>query len=227
MNTERAQVGWGFWALWMLASSVGFAVILAVVGANVTVGFPRWLILGVSVAYSVGDVVGFAVSFGLAKVVVAVVVGTVVGAPLGIAQWLVLRRQISRAGWWVLATSVGVAVTLVVGVSDREIGWFDLGLLARLAVLVVPLGISQWLVLRRQIPRAGWWMLATIVGVTVTFAVVGAVDGPLGLTVGWVVGYTVGGTVGGAVGGAITGGVMVWLLRQPAAKEVGPPQAAE
>ena len=30
-----------------------------------------------------------------------------------------------------------------------------------------------------------------------------------------------------AVYGAITGGGMVWLLRQPAANEIGPPQAAE
>ena len=36
----------------------------------------------------------------------------------------------------------------------------------------------------------------------------------------------VGFAVGGAVGGAITGGVLVWLLRQPAAKDLGASQAA-
>ena len=30
MNTERAQVGWGFWLQWVLASTVGLAVLVAV-----------------------------------------------------------------------------------------------------------------------------------------------------------------------------------------------------
>jgi hypothetical protein len=69
----------------------------------------------------------------------------------------------------------------------------------------------QWLVLRRQISRAGWWVLAS--------------------TVGWLVPFIVGGAVGGegdwpmlfpalvVPSAAITGIVLVWLLRQPA-KEV-------
>ena len=32
-NTERAQVGWGFWLWWVLASTVGMAVGIAVLEA--------------------------------------------------------------------------------------------------------------------------------------------------------------------------------------------------
>jgi len=66
-------------------------------------------------------------------------------------------------------------------------------------------GILQWLVLRRQVSRAGWWVLASTVGLGLSMAVAGAfLDMEL-----------VGLLVGGAVLGAVTGGALVWLLRQP------------
>ena len=36
--------------------------------------------------------------------------GATVGAVVGAAQWVVLRRWVRRAGWWVLASSAGVAL---------------------------------------------------------------------------------------------------------------------
>jgi hypothetical protein len=44
----------------------------------------------------------------------------------GVGQWLVLRRHVSRAGWWVFASAVGGAV-----------GWS--------AVLLVTLAMLVWL----------------------------------------------------------------------------------
>ena len=35
MNTERSQVGWGFWLWWVLASIVGLAVAFAADSENV------------------------------------------------------------------------------------------------------------------------------------------------------------------------------------------------
>jgi len=72
-------------------------------------------------------------------------------------------------------------------------------------------GVAQWLILRRQVRRVGWWILASAVGwavgLAVGWAVGWAVGGAVGLAVGW--------AVGGAVSGIITGTVLVWLLRQP------------
>ena len=156
MNTERARVGWGFWLWWVLASTVGLAVGLGAVGL------------------AVGGAVGGAVALGLALAVAVVFAAPSVGIALGIAQWLVLRRQVSRAGWWVLASTVG----LVVG------------------------------------PAAGFGLVLTSGrSMEMSFILALAVGGTVGL---------VGGAVGGAVYGAITGSVMVWLLRQPAAKELDP-----
>jgi len=92
MNTERAQVGWGFWLGLVLVTSAGGAV-----GGLVAV------VLFVFVIFSAAlDVVG--------GTLLSAVLGAALGASLGIAQWLVLRRQVSRAGWWVLANTVAFAV---------------------------------------------------------------------------------------------------------------------
>jgi ABC-type enterochelin transport system permease subunit len=58
------------------------------------------------------------------------------------------------------------------------------------------IGAMQWLILRWQVSRAGWWVLASALGSAVGFAP-GQVAGQL-------------------VGVAVTGIALVWLLRQPA-----------
>ena len=186
MNTERKQVGWGFWLRWVSA-------------------FWLWWVLASTVGLAVGGAVGGAVGFavyeepaGVAVVVGVAVVGAVFGASVGIAQWLVLRRQVSRAGWWVLASTVGLAVGGVVVEAVLVGGALLVGETLVFAVFGASVGIAQWLVLRRwQVSRAGWWVLASTVGFAVTGVVVEAVFVSLA-------GY-----------GAITGGVLVWLLRQP------------
>ena len=87
--------------------------------------------------------------------------------------------------------------------------------------------VMQWLVLRQQLSRSGWWILASSVGLAATLVVFGVADGSGSGAVTGALEDAIFGAVIGAVVGAITGGVMVWMLRQPAAKELGPSQAAE
>jgi len=215
MNTERAQVGWGVWLRWMWATAVVPSVVLAA-GVALSGG-------------SSGD--AFTATFFLFFIYPLALASLVIG------QWLVLRRKISRAGWWLLASPVGLVVTglgvvggmilifSVRGPSGVEEAMGDVvGLGVFGAVTGTSLGIAQWLVLRRQVARAGWWVLVNTVYFTVYFAVGRAVgkavadldgSGALGIFVGV------------AVYGAITGGVLVWLLRQPVTEEPSLPQKAE
>jgi hypothetical protein len=140
----------------------------------------------------------------------------VVMAVFGAAQWLVLRPYLARAAAWGAVT----AVTLWVGGSLIEIA-FASGIAETLSIAVGALlfgpgcGIGQYLLLRRQAQRAGWWVLAWSLNWIVVFVVAvvmgyGAqalfhIDVDSGLAVYY--------GVGGLVSGALTGGALVWLLR--------------
>ena len=171
--------GWRLWFLWLMAAAFGWGWSMdpssfgeprpfEILQSIPTINVPRYL----SVAAG--------------------------GILVGVFQWLVLRRYVTGAVRWVLA-SLGAAVAgallaLGVGLFDADLGW-----VAGAGLYGTLVGVLQWLVLRRQVARAGWWVLAT--------------------TVGWVVAIPVGdiaGPPGWAVYGAITGTVLVWLLRQAA-----------
>ncbi len=177
-----SKAGWRFWVQWVLTNIVGWSggAILGWIGGTVVYQSVRSHFMALTI-------------FGFA-----------VGASVGIMQWLVLRRRVYRAGWWVLATATGSAVGAAVGsVFGTSIGAALLG--------VVSVAIMQWLVLRRQVYRAGWWMLITVVGLIVALAL-GKVLG-LPLVSFWSV------VMGLPVFGAITGSVLVWLLQQQPVSE--------
>ena len=145
------------------------------------------------------------------EAVIAASAGFSAGLVLGIRQWAMLQRRIPRAGWWVLASAIGAAVGLVV-VDATDLGTspitfdgsrFGLQVGAVTGVMVgASIGVAQWLVLRRWLSRAGWWILTSVAG----------------WTTGWAVGWAVGGVghfvVPGVLGGTFTGAALVWLLQR-------------
>ena len=112
----------------------------------------------------------------------------------------------SRRLWlmWMLASLAGLGVGGPVGAAVGSSG--DIVVAGYVGVNVggIVTGLLQWLVLRRQVAWAGWWILASTVGWIVGGAVSGIV--PVNNPVGW--------SVIGAVYGAITGMALVWLLRR-------------
>lgn len=121
---------------------------------------------------------------------------------VGAVQWVALRRHLARAGRWMLASlgAVGIAglVILGVGTVDADTAWVvGTGLFGAAA------GMLQWLVLRVQVPGAGWWVLASSIGWLVAI--------PAGEELGWNGLW--------AVYGVITGTVVVLLLRRTPAGE--------
>lgn len=127
-------------------------------------------------------------------------VSVAVGAlTAGIMQWVVLRGHLARAWWWIAAC---IAAALVVAFIVITIPAIDAGTGVAAGGLV--LGALQWPILRGQVMRAGWWILASTVGWVVGGFLSGAFEGGF---LGW-------GTIG-FVYGAITGVVLLWLLRHP------------
>src|SRR3990172_2021580 len=137
MKLQYTPVGWRFWLQWMLASILGFAV-------------------GAALGNAVTDLI-FTALFG---------------AVGGFMQWLVLRRQIAGAGWWGLASTLGFAVAPMAAIAGvmalSQVMRLDGNPLAAPILLGVLFGllsaIMPWLVLRRQLARAGWWVPAHLLG---------------------------------------------------------------
>jgi hypothetical protein len=226
VHTEKTRIGWGFWLRWTIATTVGLFVGLAIGGLIFIVAFGPVFVSG---WYGTPiDFYGTPISGGLGAVLCfggPVVGSLVVGALIGSFQWLVLRKHAIHR--WVLATigGVGAAELVVAGLSV-----FRFAVSPELAFLfiMVPfpalIGVMQWLVLRRLVSNAGWWVPANIVGFIVAICVplalvlTGVMEGPdTGLLVS---------ILGLPLYGATTGGVLVRLLRQPVPAESGPQQAA-
>ncbi len=198
-----------FWLLWVVASGLGGAVVAAVTRAA---------------AYAVGYAVSGAVD-GTAGYVVGeaalgiVALGGFMGA-IGIAQWLVMLRQFSWAGWWVLASvvggAVGGAVLLGLMAALSAIAGETVSAITAVVAGLTALGITQWVVIRRQVAFASWLALASVAGLVAA--------GPLG---GGLVGALTGSEVAsgfgfGAVYGAITGGALVNLSGRAATTAADP-----
>jgi hypothetical protein len=149
---------------------------------------------------------------------------------IGLAQRHVLCRYVNLGLHWVWATASGVGLiagiyilvfvllyssgSLVDGL--RPEGW---------GLAWVASGFAQYLVLKKFVARAGWWILANIVAGTLAFllgSIINMLLSPdqewLGLSddlnnspLAWVISVT----VATVAAGAYTGVIMAWLLEQP------------
>jgi hypothetical protein len=214
--------GWSegrLWARWVgantFAETIGLGVTAAVAVALAGLGHghrPVWL---------------------LVVLIATVTAGAFEGAVVGYAQWRVLRVPLPglAARPWVVATVVGALVAWTLGmlpttlmgmggeagtepaVSDAV----QLLLAAALGLLAGPvLGVPQWLVLRRFVPRAGWWIAANAVawagGMPVIFLAAGSL--PASPSTGLVVATVLAAcAAAGAVVGAVHGLWLLFLLR--------------
>jgi hypothetical protein len=182
LNVERKHPGWTFWLLWLAATFVGGLLYFIPVGAvHIVLGLDR-----LDDPQRAGEITAWM------RVLAAVLCGAACGSTIGLGQWLVLRTQLKRAGWWVGAAIVGYAsIGLWPVVANMlQPGWMDWAFtlvvngkmhwLARvvagwpnaswapgamtLTLFGAALGFFQWLVLRGRVYQAGWWIALSTVG---------------------------------------------------------------
>ena len=212
MQTSNAKIGWGLWLQWVLVSILGFGVGAAIGNAAANAIPPMTCTQSFSdnPIERLTNLPCIQPSLGLVVIVI------ILGLAGGFMQWLVLRRRIAGAGWWVPATSLGFPIALVIAEDAmRLVGDFTAAPILQGVLFGVLSAITPWLVLRRQIARAGWWLPAHLLG--------SLVGGALGIVSFHVVGligfyelvWAAAGAMFGAGLGAITGITLVWLLRQP------------
>jgi hypothetical protein len=85
----------------------------------------------------------------------------------GALQYGLLRHYLSRMGWWVFATVAGWLLGVLLIALPGWLGWIgaplnNLDLI--FLVMGLAIGISQWLLLRRRLALAGWWIAASALG---------------------------------------------------------------
>jgi len=159
MNTERTNIGTGFWLQWVLASMLGFAV-GAAMGNAVSNSIPPMTCTQSFSDSLIDRLTNFPCiqpSLGLVLIVI------ILGLAGGFMQWLVLRRRIAGTGWWVPASTLGFPIALVMAVGAMRLGGIPSPILLGVLFGVLS-GILPWLVLRRQLARAGWWVPAHLLG---------------------------------------------------------------
>ncbi len=223
VTVERKQPGWMFLLLWYVATFAGGLLYVIPVGAvHILLGLDRLADPPRPGELSTGVLV-----------LAAVLCGAACGSTIGLAQWLVLRRELKRIGWWVAATVAGYASIglLPLIAAAFQPGWLEWAFtliitgkihwLARveatwpaaswpagaitLTLFGTVLGIMQWLVLRGRVRQAAWWIAISTGGWALAAVLISRMPSRfLVVTVSWDAPVVV-----AAVG-------MVWLLRRPA-----------
>ncbi len=171
--------------------------------------YPAWIVLS-----AISILIGFVISLVILKAITAMVGGWIevagqrhitedflglyvwlpsIGVCTGVLQYLLLRRYLPRAGWWIPATFLGWTMPMyAIGLATIFlIPRLESGLLGSILLGVIfiggPLGLGQWLVLRGNVPHAIWWILFNLLG----WGLAGAIVAPTISTTPDVVAMTV------------------------------------
>jgi len=196
----------------------------------------RWLARWIAVV-TAGEAVGFAVPAAIGVLTrdsasafpLLLVAGAVEGAILGLSQATVLHGQLPYLSKrrWVVLTAAAAMSAYAIGLLPSTLAawWTSWPLIVQVlffgagpVVLLISIGLAQWLELRHHLSGATWWIPATalswLVGLAVFFAVAPPLWHPdqspaLAVTIGLVAG------VGMAFAmAAVTGWAMTVLLRR-------------
>jgi len=170
---------WTLWLRWLAANAFGELLGLGITFAAIALVLSR-----LENQQSVGVV--------LLSFLLSVASGACEATLVGLAQWWAMHPwfpMITRRAWW-LATLVGALIGYILGYLPSTLmslgeqtpqapmaeppQWIVLLLAAGLgAVAGAVLSFAQWLVLRKKIEHAGWWipanMLAWLAGMPIIF----------------------------------------------------------
>ncbi|MGQ0600153.1 MAG: hypothetical protein ACT4QE_00495 [Anaerolineales bacterium] len=183
-------------------------------------GFSLWL--SWTLATAAGMVLGFApfalFVYPLELLWVRWLIPLWAGVWVGLLQWAVLRGYLTHSVDWVwgggAGWALGYALGLLVIQTLADTGW---GVLLGYVLFGLIIAVLQGPVLRREIPGALPWAVASAIGWAA-----GAYGGQLAVNVfnsgeppDQLIVAAVIALVTGLIAGAITGLALVWIVRQP------------
>ncbi|MEA5599090.1 hypothetical protein [Rivularia sp. UHCC 0363] len=112
------------------------------------------------------------------------------GLFIGAAQWLVLRQYIPKAFWWIVVSTLGWTLGLVLVMPNVTLdpliqflstlgAWYVFWMnLVKQPIVLAIFGAAQLPILRRFVRKAHWWILVSALG--------GALEGVTSSTVAYI-----------------------------------------
>lgn len=176
---QSLTTNWSFWLLW-LAAFLGFPIS----------GLVTNLIVG-----PVNDPVR------------GLIAGALTGAVIGITQWLVLRSRLPLPVWWILATAIGAAIGMALGVAFFGTETSGTPLLIRALITGLAIGIAQYVLLRPVLPEAILWIPVIALAWTIGWFITGSAG--INLDYNW----SVFGASGAITFQPLTAIALFWLVR--------------
>lgn len=224
MKRQRSLSFWNYWLAWISVNAMAWTV-----GFGLAQIYARLLYPNDSFVQRILEEVNYIWTRPLESPPGSANFGVLLGAAVGLGQWYVLRRRFDiKLLWWLVATMFGFALHgLLLGLDVNLLGTDQTALTEELTQVqalrsvgilctsVVLVGVPQWLVLRQYLPKAGWWILASTLGLLLASP---DRSGGTGSLVGWIA-VSLG---AGAVYGIVTAFFLFFMMpqeQQPAAVE--------
>ena len=202
VNTNRKNIGFGFWLVWILANILGF-------------GLGAVLSIVILASAHISKSVTFPILFG-----------AIFGAVASLAQWMVIRRHAQEAGLWIPFSAVAFMLSATTAASWSQSTSPDFNPFFIVAGIYGLLGgFLQWLLLEKRGIPAIWWIVASVIGGMLGgamngSAVVAAQSSEawnLGTTTFFLTWFRLGAPFGLGLG-ITTGAVLFWFSRHPKIK---------
>ena len=170
---------------WLLANLLGFAALGALI-----ISFPLLM-----------RIPGMIASF------------LILGLPIGLAQWIGLRRIVQTSIAWIISIPIGILLAFLItrvitdglwpGMDDESIA----GLTTAYLIVGFAIGLPQWLILRPQLARSSIWLLGSSIAVGASFWLILATDL---VNQSGVIAYMVGALVYSIVTGLVLSGLLAY-----------------
>ena len=155
--TAIKKPGWSFYSIWVILT---------------TLCIPIAFILDLVILKIITNIIGDFIYVNGVRHIAEDYLSTYIFVPImafltGLLQYALLRPYLPRMGWWVLATTGGWLLGLGLILTSRWLNFwtyetFDIDV--AFIVLGLSIGIGQWLLLRRRLSRATWWIGANLLG---------------------------------------------------------------
>jgi len=197
MKIDNRKLEWHLYPGWIVLSAISMPIAFAIYWALIPL-----ITEAVGSTIQVGGQSRITEDFLLPYILCPVL-----GLVTGLLQYLLLRRHLRRMGWWIAATTLGWSLGLIGDGALYRMAYGALGVSAiGLGTLMAALaggamGLPQWLVLRRRVHHAAWWIPASVLGWGVVGWGQAALPHPMGIP-----------TVGILLVPGIATGVALWLL---------------